>query len=97
MATRMENGEAISGSFGDEACPCPGRLDAFLQGIVAKHWAGEDYEDFFVNAPLPDSALEALTVAMETGVPQNWQCEHGRTHLSGFVIEGAAPTPYSVD
>ena len=88
VVTRIESGEASSASFGDEACSCPGRLDAFVQGIFAKHTYGEDYEDFFVEAPLPDSALEALTVAMETGVPQNWQCEHGRHHLSGLAIEG---------
>ena len=88
VVTRIENGEATSESFGDESCSCPGRLDAFVQGIFAKHTAGEDYEDFFVEAPLPDSALEALTVAMETGVPQNWRCEHGRHHLSGFAIDG---------
>ena len=90
MVTRMENGEATSGSCGDESCACPGRLDAFVQGMFAKHRAGEDYEEFFVGAPLPDAALEAITVALETGVPQNWRCEHGRTHLSGFVIDGAA-------
>lgn len=88
VVTRMENGGTTSESFGEEACSCPGRLDAFVQGIFAKHRDGEDYEDFFVGAPLPDSALEAITVALETRVPQNWQCEHGRTHLSGFVIEG---------
>ena len=51
--------------------------------------AGEDYKDFFMNASLPDSALEAITVALRTSVPRNWRCEHGQTHLSGFVIDGA--------
>ena len=71
VVTRMKNGETTSGSFGDESCVCPGRLDTFVQGMFAKHRAGEDYEGFFVGAPLPDSALEAITVALETGVPQN--------------------------
>ena len=78
-------------SFGEEACACPGRLNAFVEGAVAKHRAGEDYEDFFVSAPLPDSALEAAVAAMETGVAQTWECEHGRRHLSAFLLAGDEP------
>lgn len=53
--------------------------------------AGEDYEDFFAAAPLPDSALDAMVSAMETGVPQTWVCEHGRRHLSGLFVDRDRP------
>ena len=78
-------------SFGEEACVCPGRLNAFVEGALAKHATGEDYEGFFVGAPLPDSALEAVVAAMQTGVPQTWECQHGRRHLSSFFLEGGKP------
>ena len=71
MVTHMGGDETTSAAFGDEPCPRPGRLDAFVQGAFAKARTWEDYEDFFVDVPLPHSALRAITVAMETGVPQN--------------------------
>ena len=87
--TRFDGGDpAQRDTFGEETCACPGRLNAFVEGMMAKAKTGEDLEDFFMEAPLPDSALEAMTVAMETGTPQTWECEHGRRHLSGLFVEG---------
>ena len=82
--TRFDGGDpAQRDSFGEETCACPGRLNAFVEGMMAKAKTG----DLFMEAPLPDSALEAMTVAMETGTPQTWECEHGRRHLSGLFVD----------
>ena len=66
----------------------PGPAERLCGGDDGKGQDGGRLGGFLHGGAAAGLALEAMTVAMETGTPQTWECEHGRRHLSGLFVEG---------